>query len=54
MPRADFYDGLNFAGMLRKMAEHHSAKKTRHLSKFETTMLFDVAEIIEQIMGDNA
>lgn len=52
MPRADFYDGLSFAEMLRKLAEHHSTKSTRHLSKFETTMLFDAADMIEQIEGE--
>jgi hypothetical protein len=52
MPTKPYYQGLKIADMLRKMASHHSEKNTRHISKFETSLLNDAADIIDSFVED--
>lgn len=46
MPQRDFYEGLDLASALEAFAEHHSEKRTRHITIAERRMLLQaVAEL---------
>jgi hypothetical protein len=47
MPRRAEYEGLTLAEAVRKIAEHHFASRTRHLSQDEHELLIRAADVIE-------
>jgi len=51
MPKEDYYYDENLSSQLRKLAQHHSNPKTRHLSKFELNMLEKAAKNLTGIQG---
>jgi hypothetical protein len=54
MPRRTEYEGLTLADAIRKIAEHHSAARTRHLSQDEYELLSRAADVIERASPDLA
>jgi len=48
MPGREYYEGLNLADQLRRMAEHHFDTRTRHLARFEYELLLKAADRLER------
>lgn len=48
MPGEQFYEGLQLPEAARKMADHHAAPNTRHLSFFEYQLLHRLADELER------
>ena len=47
MPTRKHYAGLALCDAVRKLAEHHGAKRTRHISEAEVELLLRAADVIE-------
>jgi len=48
MPGQEYYEGLIPSEALRKLAEHHSAPRTRHLSFYEYQLLLRAADELDR------
>lgn len=48
MPRRAEYEGLTLAEAIRKVADHHFASRTRHLSQDEYELLVRAADVLER------
>ena len=51
MPRPEEYEGLSLADALRHLADRHSEKRTRHISRHEYELLQDAATALDRSLG---
>lgn len=48
MPTLEHYQGLSLVEALKRLADHHSEARTRHITQDERKMLHDAADWMER------
>ena len=48
MPTLEHYRGLSLVEALRRLADHHSEARTRHITQHERRMLHEAADWMER------